>query len=77
MSWGKEIAPLDGHEHLTMADQMRAASIPSQPHTSPNNGSVTNPRREYLKNRIAQHKAAYQQPKSGSTTGSIIADDAT
>ena len=76
MSWNKETAALAGHEHLTMADQMRAATKSTAPHTSPIDGSVSNPRREYLKNRISYHKSL-QSPKSGAKTGSVIADDAT
>jgi hypothetical protein len=74
MSWSTEIKPLDGHEHLTMGDQMRAATLSQGPHTSPNNGAVTNPRREFLKQRIAARREL-TQPKSGASTGSVIADD--
>lgn len=74
MSWSKEVAPLKGHERLTMADQMRAAAVPTAPHTSPTDGSVSNPRREYLKKRIAYH-SKFQHPHSGSSTGSLVVDD--
>lgn len=44
---------LEGHEKLTMADQMRANGIGAKPRTSPVTGAVENPRREYMKARIA------------------------
>lgn len=53
MSWGTEVGALPGHEHLNMADQMRAAAIPAAPRTSPVTGAVENPRREHMKNAIA------------------------
>ena len=74
MSWGKEVAPLSGSEHLTMGDQMRAATISSQPHTSPIDGGIKNPRREFLKNRISYYKSLHE-PKSGSSKGTAISDD--
>ncbi len=45
--------PLPGYEKLTMADQMRAAALPTAAHTSSTTGAVVNPRREHMKNRIA------------------------
>lgn len=45
-------AALEGHENLSMADQMRAAGISAVKRTSPVTGAVENPRREYMKNAI-------------------------
>lgn len=53
---GSEVAGLKGADTLTMADQMRAATKSSNLTTSPVDGSVTNPRREFLKKAI-QYRA--------------------
>ena len=75
MSWSKEEGALPGSEHLTMADQMKARHYTSGPHTSPVNGSVQNPRREFLKNKIAQRTGAGRtEPKSGHEGGSLSQD---
>lgn len=58
MSWGVEAGKLPGHEKLTMADQMRAKAISPGPKTSSITGAIENPRREYLKQRIAQRTGA-------------------
>jgi hypothetical protein len=53
---GSEVGGLKGADTLTMADQMRAAGKPTNLTTSPIDGSVTNPRREFLKKAI-QYRA--------------------
>lgn len=77
MSWGSEVGPIPGHEHLTLADQMVARRHSQGPHTSPINGSIQNPRREYLKNKIAQRmggKGSSPGAKSGHEAGSLSQD---
>lgn len=78
MSWGSEVAPIPGHEHLTLADQMVARRHSQGPHTSPINGSVQNPRREYLKNRVAQRMnkggSVHGSSKTGHDSGSLSQD---
>jgi len=60
--------PLPGHERLSMADQMRARAKSSALRTSPVTGAVENPRREYMKDRIA----AYARQAEKSATGTKI-----
>lgn len=52
--------PLPGSETLTMGDQLSASRVSDTPRTSPADGSVKNPRREFLKNRIQQRANAAQ-----------------
>lgn len=54
--------PIAGHEKLTMADQMRAAAVPSSPRTSPVTGAEVNPRREYIKRAVAMRSARASNP---------------
>lgn len=44
---------IPGNARVTMADQMKAASISDSLQTNPGTGAVENPRREFLKQRIA------------------------
>ncbi len=65
--WPKQMmGALPGHEHLTMADQMLAATKPQRPTTSPMTGAVENPRREFMKDRI--------QYRSNKATGAMAKD---
>lgn len=53
-----EQPPVPGAENLSMGDQMRAAAKSGALRTSPVNGAVENPRREFVKNRVAAAIAA-------------------
>ncbi len=53
-----EKAPLPGHQHLTMAEQMRAMSKPATLTTSPVTGAVENPRRKFMSDVIAGKREA-------------------
>lgn len=58
MAWPtKQERELKGHENLTMADQMRAMSVPGKLTTSPVTGAVENQRRKYMENMIKARNA--------------------
>jgi hypothetical protein len=70
MSWTKETAALPGSDALTMGDQMRAASKSPGLEMSAADGSISSPRREFLKNAI-QYRAN-QATRRESTPGKPI-----
>lgn len=55
---------LPGYEKLTWTDHLRGSVTPDMPRTNPETGAVENPRREYLRERIAvRQKEAEESQK--------------